>query len=161
VNKTGLIEAGTHGFYPTEWDCFAAGKNRGSWHSYVPPVVANVGEVRRPRLFLETIVQFNGTWGEDEIYAEPPHGPPLQRWVDGGPADAARYVGKWNHGRNYPGGTAPSGRISWPHNSLGEAASQASAGQTILIYPGNYNEAVTISTPVTLQAPHGAVTIGQ
>ncbi len=157
-----LIEAGTHGFYPTEWDCLAAGKNRGNWYSYVPPVVPNVGEIRRPRLFFETVLQFNGTWGEEENYAEPPHGPILQRWIDGGPTDEARYVGKWNHGRSHPNGLAPLGRISWPHQSVSSAVGNAASGQTILIFPGSYDASgVTITKAVTLRAPHGDVTIGQ
>jgi hypothetical protein len=56
------------------------------------------------------------------------------------------------------------GTFRFPYNTVGEAMQRLdpvrNAGWTVLIKPGNYPEALTISTPVTLKADGGTVTIG-
>lgn len=162
------VEADSHGFWPVPWYLIRIGRNRGNGHSYIPTSVENVGEVFRPRLGSELVVQYNGQWGGPwdvvGFDGDPPDAPPLQsRWIPGGPSAEARYVGPWNHGQVHPNGIAPRGRISWPHPNLAEAAAAnaGTPGREILIYPGSYPGAVTITTPTTLRAPHGTITLGR
>lgn len=164
-----FVEAGTHGGWPCPVDYDGVGANWGnSSHNYVPSEIPNLGEAYRPRLGCEVVLHFNGRWGAYACcldYQDTPPGPVMQGggqpwvWPTSG-NDIARYVGLWNHGQSHPHGTAPTGMISWPHHLVGDAIDAASSGQTILIYPGTYGEALTISKPVTLKAPHGSVTIG-
>jgi len=57
-------------------------------------------------------------------------------------------------------GTDATGEIHTPYNQLMDGASAASANAIIFIAKGNYNESVTINTPMTLKAPVGVVKIG-
>lgn len=59
-----------------------------------------------------------------------------------------------------PNGLARRGRISWPYPNLGAAVAAAGNNQRILLYPGYYDEAVTITRRLNLVVPHGGVVIG-
>ncbi|MGE0479481.1 MAG: hypothetical protein AB7Q17_03310 [Phycisphaerae bacterium] len=160
-----LVEYKTHGSWPApaRYNDFT-GYAIGDGYCYVAQDITNVGEATRPRLGCEVILQYNGRWGAGNgIEGVNPEGPALKgQWAR--PLQSvseALYVGQWSHGRNHPNGVAPLGRISWPYAVVGDAVTASNSGQTVLIFPGNYNEQATYSNPVTLIAPHGSVTIGQ
>jgi hypothetical protein len=161
-----FVEAGTHGSWPYNVDSFGVGKNRGnSLNNYVATGVTNLGEAYRPRLGAEVVLQFNGRWGAFKCCGSDvttPPGPTLHgQWRPSpGANDEARYVGGWSHGQQHPNGLAPSGRISWPHVTVGEAVQAATSNQTVLVFPGNYPELLTLHTPMTIKAPYGGVVIG-
>jgi hypothetical protein len=62
-----------------------------------------------------------------------------------------------------PGGSdAGSGRSNGPYRTVGRGVTNSVAGEILLLRPGNYNQALTISRPVTLRASRaGWATIGQ
>ena len=69
---------------------------------------------------------------------------------------------------NVPWGCTPveftvhqQGTFRFPYDTILEAVDRAEFGWTVLIKPGNYPEALTISKPLTLEADGGVVTIGQ
>lgn len=157
------VESGTHGSWPAFGSYTGVGKNRGNGHSYVPTNVTSIGEVYRPRLGTEVVLQFNGRWGAFKcclFLVRTPEGPALKsQWRHSpGTNSEALYVGQWNAGTD---DSYRNGRISWPWTNVEQAVSAASDSQTILIYPGSYSVGAEISKPVTLKAPHGNVTIGK
>jgi len=52
------------------------------------------------------------------------------------------------------------GRISWPYSNLSNAINAAASNQCILLYPGTYSAAVTVTRPQSIGAPHGAARLG-
>lgn len=157
------VESGTHGSWPAFGSYTGVGKNRGNGHSYVPANVPNIGEIYRPRLGSEVILQFNGRWGAFKcclFLVTTPEGPILQsQWRHSpGTNSEALYVGRWNAG---PDDSYRNGRISWPWANVEQAVSATSDSQTILIYPGSYSAGAEISKPVMLKAPHGNVVISR
>jgi endonuclease/exonuclease/phosphatase family metal-dependent hydrolase len=80
--------------------------------------------------------------------------PALLLLVSAGAAEAQVFVNK-------PGFFDPSGAASQPFSSIHGAACSMSAPGTMAIGPGIYQEAVTLSEPMVLQATGLPVTIGQ
>jgi hypothetical protein len=162
------VEANTHGSWPMPcetvgWSGTGLARGNDGDHSYVVENVPNLGELMRPRLGLEVILHYNGRWGAWGVSSGKPSGPVLhrQQWAEPpGTRLEAIYVGTYDQGSIHPNGTAEKGRISWPLQSVSQAINSASNGQPIIIFPGAYNEAVTINRPVILKFPYGDVIIG-
>jgi hypothetical protein len=166
------VEAGTHGSWPcnvyySEYPNYIP-KNRGnSSHNFTARNVTNLGEIYRPRLGTEVVTQLSCIWGAWHGLGQTcPEGPSLHRnpghgnWVDAPSGNnPARYVGWWDHGRVHPNGESPMGMIDGPHGTVLDAVLHATPGQTILIYPGHYEEGMTVGRAMTLRAPHGNVLI--
>jgi len=163
------IEANTHGSWPAPAQYnIDTGLAQGNHEiGYQAVNITNIGEVYRPRLGCEVILQYNGLWGAgSSMFVDCPSGPPQHKtegqYKSGGPANEAIYIGKWNHGRQHPNGLAPLGRISWPHITVtGGIACSFIQDQDVLIYPGTYYENIVIDKAVVLRAPHGDVVIGE
>lgn len=151
-----------------EWRPVNVVFNDGNGEMITPTGIPNLGEVNRPRVGMEVVLHFNGSWGHDRGYAtnDCPPGPALHRaggqkpfWIDpyGGAAPEARYLANWDYNDyGYPG------LISNPFRTLGDASSQTPLGATLLVYPGTYPipQPFELSKPMTIRAPHGGVILG-
>jgi len=158
------IEGGTHGLWPTRFEyCLDyvvytwCARLNGDGVTYLPESIPNLGEVYRPRLGMETILQYNGLWG----FSDSPDGPVLHegRWQHSPTGNyPAAYAGKWGIAWS---GIIRDGRISHPCTQIEAVVKAVETGGKIIAYPGNYNEAFTITKSCTITAPHGAVIIGE
>ena len=160
-----LIEVGTHGLLPAYgWYCedivgWWCSECDGDGYSFIPESIPNIGEAYRPRLGMEVVTHFNGKWGGA---GDSPEGPVLHwQWRSNpNPVPSANqegtYVGQYDN-TSHPGSFK--GRISRPWQSVANAVSVTPAGGDVIIFPGTYNESVTITDPMRLVAPHGGVRI--
>jgi hypothetical protein len=59
-----------------------------------------------------------------------------------------------------PNGSSGCSIFGGPYHSVGDGINAANPGDIVMVRPGNYNEPMTISKPLTLRATRGNATIG-
>ncbi len=60
----------------------------------------------------------------------------------------------------FPNGSSGCSFLGGPYHSVGDGINAANPGDIVMVRPGNYNEPMTISKPLTLRATRGDATIG-
>jgi hypothetical protein len=63
----------------------------------------------------------------------------------------------------FPGfanGSSSCSLFGGPYHTVGDGINHANPGDIVMLRPGNYNEPMTISKPLTLRATRGNATIG-
>lgn len=163
------LEEGSHEWWhaPNISDCFVSDPHNGLGPAIRPTNVMNLGERFAPMPGLEPalIMYFTGKWGWYNDGSDPPafqRPPAFHGWPDT-PLMVAHVRAGASAGPDDGLGSA-----SWPFASFQDAATRVSqsvaavgGSGSVILQPGNYPGAITISRAMSLTAPSGPVTIGQ